>query len=249
MESGREAESVLIRFLHPPTRGSMLSICISVERSWLLTFSNETTCRFQVRFRNFRDSFLMRQHAQPIFSGLGGSTGSSALSAGWLMSRDTSPRVLDCFAVGTADVTRPSLLAPSWITRTRRSRFGSGRPTWLPARHPVCRQSSSNGNWDCRGTKLPSRYFTSFALAWYVPTKTESAASPEKLSRPMKPMWAAALGAKGEGFTTWFSSPVRSRFGSESGIALSTNVRPTVRWACSAHPGARQKRPVAGRIH
>lgn len=74
---------------------------------------------------------------------------------------------------------------------------GSELRTWLPARHPACRPSSSIGNSACRATKPPSRYSISCGREWFAPTKTESVANREKSSRLMKHTWAGVPAVRG----------------------------------------------------
>ena len=109
--------------------------------------------------------------------------------------------------------------------RTRRSRRGSERPTWSPARRRACWLSSSNGNSDCRATKPPSRFSTNSGLAWFAPTRTGSGASPAKSLRLMKPTWAGVHAAWGAASTSWYSWLVPSKSTSVSVPAASINGR------------------------
>ena len=71
--------------------------------------------------------------------------------------------------------------------------------TWLPARRPACRLSSSSANSGCRATKPLSKFFTSCVSAWCAPTRTGSAARRTRPSKPTKPGLVAARGVKGFG--------------------------------------------------
>lgn len=144
-------------FISAP-RGSRLSTCILVKKSFFLMSLNEAICHLRVCLRNSSDFSLVRQHAQPVFSTSGRSTGSLALFAGWSMYRDTYSRVLECSSVGFVNATCARLVAQPWLTHIRRFRLGFGRPAWLPIRHLRYRPPVSNCDLGYRGTQQPSRY-------------------------------------------------------------------------------------------
>ena len=126
--------------------GSLLSTCITLEQSWRSTHLREATCHYRARCLSSSTSFRMKRRALPILSTHDGTMDSSVRTAGRLTSHGTFPRALGYFAAVIAAVIQASLPAPLWNARTRRSRCGSGRPTWSPAKRRACRLSSSNGN-------------------------------------------------------------------------------------------------------
>lgn len=180
----------------------MVSICITLEPPWLSTFLSEAICRFRARCRSFSVSSLMKRRVLHILSVLDGAMASFARTAGWLMSHGTFLRALGYFAAVIAAVTQASPRAPSWHVRIRRFRSGSGRRTWLLARHPACRPFSFSGNSGCLATRQLSRSFISCESAWCVPTKIGSEANLVNTSKPTKPWWAGAREGRGEEFTT-----------------------------------------------
>lgn len=151
---------MLIGLSPKPTTGSMWGICSNVRQPWLSTCFSETTCRFRARFQNSSDCSRTKRRARPTLSAPDGVMDSSVTTAARMVSRTALPIAPAFSGVAIATATRASPLAPSWSARTRRSRFGSGRRTWSPVRHPAYRLFSSSGNSDCRATKLPFRFGT-----------------------------------------------------------------------------------------
>src|SRR3990170_6269388 len=221
--SSRQIWCVLIRLSPRPTTGSMLSICANWRQPWLSTCLSEAICHFRARFRSSSDCFRTKRPARPTLSAPDGAVDSSVTTARHPESRTALPIAPAFSGVAIATAMRASPLARSWNDRTHRSRFGSGQPTWSPAKRPACRPSSSSGNSDCRVTRLLSRFFTNCEPAWCVPTKIGSVATQENTSRPTKPMSAVVLATRAEAFTTWFSSPAQSRLSSDGTTAVSTS--------------------------
>ena len=207
---------MLIGLSHTHTTGSILSICANLGRPWLLMYLSEATCRFRVRCRSSSTCFRMRRRALPILNAPDGTTGLSVIVAAHSVNLTVSPPVPAYSVVGSVVAIQASPLAPSWSAHIRRYRYGSGRPTWLPAKHPAFRLSSFSGNSESHAMKPRSRSFINCGPAWCVPTRIGLAASLENTSKPMKPMLVGVPVARVEAFTTWFSSLARSGLGSAS---------------------------------
>jgi len=161
-----DVRSVLIGLSPKTTAGSMLGIYFDVQQLWLSTCFSETTCRFRGRSQNSSDCSRTKRRVRPTLRAPDGVMDSSVITAARLASHTALPIAPVFSGVAIATVTRASPPAPSWNARTHRSRFGSGRRIWSPAKPPAYRLFSSSGNSDCRATKRPSRFFTNCALAW-----------------------------------------------------------------------------------
>ena len=149
---------MLIRLSQTPTTSSMLSTCANVKKSWSSTCSSETICRSLVRFRSSSACFRTRQHVRHTLSARDGATASPVPTAERPANPIATPLAPVFFVAGRVATKLASRPARSWSARTRRSRFGSGRPLGCAAIHPECRPSSSSGRLGL------SRYETAFQI-------------------------------------------------------------------------------------